>query len=895
MASASDSTTVIKFPRLDQAVIKDRQRFVQETLKSLEETLRDAYGINQNARADAQARSQGMDYLVTQLSKLAFSDAEPGKSALKGIAVIATGGYGRSELSPHSDIDLLFAIDGKRLQQGPEELQYLSQSVLYPLWDAGLTVGHAVRSVTESIKFGQTDMTSRSALLDHRFLWGDRDFYRSFIKRIERDLFNKRKKDFVGFKLAELGERRRRTGQAVYRNEPELKDGEGGLRDAQTAMWIGQTVWNARTPTALAGHDLVTRDQVTEWIQATEYLMKVRRVMHFAAGRKDDRLSFERQSEIAQVFGHETNQLGLDVEHFMRELLIHQAGIQRFLNDVLDRLPTRYRPDDQKTPIALPALVPREFRLNEDRMTFRSFKNFERRAVDFLRILQAAAESGVPLHTTARQAIRTNLDHVDESVQRDPGAAKAFLSLLTNLTYGGKLLDEMNTVGLLGRFIPEFEDVFCRAQYDRYHVYTVDAHSVQAVKELHKVFRGLVADEEPVLTEVAARVERLPVIFGTFLHDIGKGAGTGHVVAGARMVPVICARLGLSSEDEALILFLETQHLLMSHVAQRRDLSDPETINDFVQKVGDVRRLRALYLLTYADIKAVGPKAWNQWKSSLLRELYLRSLAAFEGQGPTEQDHGAEIRNQASKMLYERFDSDVVDEFIGRFPSRYFESTNPEIIVEDFSVASLEQDKKVRVQARNLTHEGMTELTFYTKDEAGLFATLCGVLTGSGLSIQSARIYSTLDGFVLDRFHVTGSAGEPIESPTAIEQIVQSAQGVLEGSISVSKLLSKERSKWKSSAMEPTLAPTRVEVHNNLSKEYSVIDLFTQNRLGLLVDIAKTFESHDVDISVAIVSTKVDQAVDTFYVHHQSGRKLSSDELGKLESGLILAMNSHPA
>lgn len=836
------------------------------------------------ARAAAKARSEEVDQEIQELFKKADGASVP-------VAVVATGGYGRQTLSPHSDVDLLFVVPPQSTDD--EAVRQVIEAVLYPLWDSKRVIGHAVRTIADSIEVGRKEMTVRSAMLDHRFVAGDRAVYDRFVRRLERRLFSTDKTRFVRFKLEEIAARRERSGDTAFRNEPDVKEGEGGLRDAQTALWIGRTVWDARTPTALAQEGLITREQVTEWHAATEHLLAVREFLHEASGRKMDRLSFELQAEAAARFGYESSEKGHAAELFMRDLLIHQSSIQRILADVVDHLPRRYREQTERSkPRRRRRRVPDGFRVDNGSLRFTSSRRLRSRPQDMVRIFAISATHDLPVHPRARQAIRSHLGDIDDDTRTDMDAADAFLTLLTHEN-GASRLRLMNALGLLGAYVPEFEANFCRMQYDKYHVFTVDAHSIQAVQELQRVFSGRYAQQQRLLTQVAEEVERVPVTLGTFLHDVGKGAGSGHVAAGARMVPVICERLGVAPDDADLVLFMELEHLLMSYVAQRRDLEDPKTIRDFAERVGSMQRLRALYLMTFADIRAVGPSTWTEWKGQLLRELYVKAAALIEAREEADPaqlllERAGERRSEARARLLESYDAADVDAFLDRFSPRYFATTPAESVASDFSLVRAPLTRPVRVSARVLAAEQLTELTFYSKDRRGLFAHLAGVLAAGRLSVRAARIHTTQDGFALDRFEVSGEDGQPVTDLTQLQRIVDNANAVVEAG-DAKALLQRARPTWAGPRHGPRAGKVTIEVHNDASENFTVVDLVAPDRMGLLHDITQTLADHELDIAVAIVSTKVDSAADTFYVRRaESGqaRKLTDTEIQALYDAL---------
>ncbi len=899
--------------------LKERVAALERDLAAAEET--------RLAREQARARAMGVDRLIaTVLSEALAQPSLPGiaergrPSREAGLALVAVGGYGRAELSPKSDVDLLFVFPGSDGTKATAPRAVVEQ-VLYALWDSGLEIGHAARTIPECIAVGKAEVTARSSLLDHRFVAGDADLYRRFASELERKLFRVDEPGFVAAKLAEIGRRRERFGAAVSRNEPNLKEGEGGLRDAHTAAWIARAVWRTDL-SGLVARNRVRPDDLAEHDAAFERLLRARAALHRLAGRKEDRLSFDRQAATAAALGFP------DVEPFMQSLAQAMAAIQRFLQLVVDRAPERFhraardlgprpsRPRDS----SLRARAPAGFRVRRGRLTFadraaggtgggprrarsaepstgggprrarsaepstgggpRRARSTEPSAVALIRLFEVAAAMRLPLHPEARETVRASRRLLAENRDRAE-VVDAFWSLLLVPDGDGleRALLEMNDLGALAAVLPEFEALYCRVQHDTYHVYTCDTHLVLAAANAHRLRGGAFRAREPVLDEIAKGLPPRVLVLGSFLHDVGKSE-RGHTEAGLRMLPRIAAQLRLSGSEREDVHFLMEQHLLMSHVAQRRDLSDPETIAGFAAKVGTIERLRLLYALTVCDIASVGPTTYTDWKGALLRELYQRTTLLLE-QGATAVRDEAKQRRAATseaarRLLAERrrtVDAERFDRFLANLPERYFVATHPESVVDDFLLGELPSATGLRVQARVVGGGRATEITFQAADRAGLFADLAGSLAAAGMSIRTARIHTAADGIAIDRFDVVGPDGGPVDL-LAVDRMVRDLLWVLTGKQTASELIQK-RSPPSYRAPRPPGKPPRVEIHNDASADSTVVDVYAIDRLGLLFDIASGLTTLGLDIGVAIVSTKVDQVADSFYVRRVGGGKVT--------------------
>lgn len=883
-----------------------------------------------SARAQARRRAEGIDRLIAGVIEEAIAESRPGAARGAGangkpdtqlslpalatgrpkrsrrvshghaveFAVVATGGYGRAELSPRSDVDLLFLVPRGRGAAGARERQ-LVERILYDLWDSGLEIGHSVRTVAECVEVGKREVTARSALLDHRYVAGDRDLYASFASHLERRLFRADAAGFVGAKLLEIARRRERWGTAVSRNEPNVKEGEGGLRDAHTALWIARAVWGIADAPGLIARGLARAEDVAEFEASFEKLLQVRARLHELAGRKEDRLAFDRQPQVAEALGYSADAGASATERFMQELTQAMASVQRFLQLVVDRMPDRFHARADKMGARGLVHVPeaadrsarlrdRSIRIRRGRLLFADPVRAMDNPVEMIRIFAVSAERDLPLHPESRDLIRRERERIGE-VRDQSAAAHAFLELLLNPA-GDRVeraLLEMNDLGALGALIPEFRALYYRVQHDSYHVYTSDAHLIVAAANVHRLLGGAWDEAEPRLTEVARRVPLRTLVLGVFLHDIGKSQ-RGHTEAGLRMLPAISKRLHMAEGEYRDVWFLTEQHLLMSHVAQRRDLSDPRTIADFVEKVGTRERLDLLYALTFCDIQAVGPGTWTAWKGALLRELHEKATSAIEhGPASVEQElarRAEETRRGARTYLPARVHDAGAAEFLERFlavlPARYFGQTDPEGVVDDFVLHRSVDRQGLKVAARVLPERRATEVTFIAKDRPGLFADLTGALSAAGLSIRTARIHTTRDGLVIDRFEVAGGDGAAVDLQV-LDRMVRDLLWVLTGKQTADELLARRKAPVYGRGHVPE-KPPRVEIHNDASDEATVVDVFAHDRLGLLHDIASVLSRHRLDVDVAIVSTKVDQVADSFYVRELGASKLNDPS--KIES-----------
>lgn len=856
-----------------------------------------------SAREQARLRADGVDAILRDVlaevrgeTKQGTLLGKNGGGARVDLSVIATGGYGRAELSPRSDVDLLFLVPGKDSRKAEAE-RALIERVLYALWDSGLEIGHSVRTIAECVAVGKKDVPARSSLLDHRFVAGDRDLYADFADQLERKLFTVDPAGFVGAKLQEIAKRRERWGAAVSRNEPNLKEGEGGLRDAHTALWISRAVWGIADAAGLVARGLARPGDVAEFDSAFERLLEVRSVLHKLAGRKEDRLGFDRQEPVARALGFTDSRRGSATELFMQSLTQSMAAVQRFLQLVIDRMPERFHRKAEGLGIAPKAeksgaKAPRGFGVRRGRLLFADPDAAVENPVELIRVFAVSAQKRLPLHPEARDLVRRERDRI-AAVRDRKDAIEAFFDLILHHDPDGveRAMLEMNDLGALGAFMPEFDALYYRVQHDTYHVYTCDAHLIIALANVHRLRGGRWEETEPNLTQIARKLPLRTLALGVLLHDIGKSE-RGHTEAGLRMLPSLAKQLRMTDAERETVHFLIEQHLLMSHVAQRRDLSDPHTIADFAKKVGTRERLDLLAALTFCDIQAVGPGTWSEWKGALLRELHAKASRALTG-GEATRDGIAdavadEVRRRAEEARHVargKVDASLraaFDAFLAKVPDRYFAHADAQAVLDDFLLSRMEGKFGLKVAARVLPERRTTEVTFHAPDRPGLFADFTGALAAAGLSIRTARI-NTVDSIGIDRFEVVGADGEPVDL-LALDRMVRDLLWVMSGKQTAAELLAKRKSStWKK---PPPGKPPRIEVHGDVSPESTVVDVYARDRLGLLHDIAKTFHELALDIQVAIVSTKVDQVADSFYVRELGGGKLSDEKIRRLTAAL---------
>ncbi|MCW2235670.1 [protein-PII] uridylyltransferase [Azospirillum canadense] len=829
------------------------------------------------------------DFTVTHI----YPTANPTSGEVFDIA--ATGGYGRGELAPFSDIDLLFLLPYKRTPRVEQVVEYM----LYILWDLGLKVGHAVRSVDECIRQSKADVTIRTAILEARYLWGPRKLYAELRRRYDKEVVAGTGPEFVEAKLAERDNRHLKLGDSRYVLEPNLKDGKGGLRDLQTLFWIAKYLYRVEDVEDLVGKKVLLPEEAQRFAKAQNFLWTARCHLHYLAGRMEDRLTFDVQTEIGRRMGYTDHAGTKGVERFMK----HYFLVAKDVGDLTRIFCAALEAESKRPPkfniLRLAALTRRKdvdgFVVDGERLNVRNDRQFKDEPLDMIRLFHTAQQNDIDIHPNALRAITRSLSVVGPKLRADAEANRLFLEILTGAKDPEITLRRMNEAGVLARFIPDFGRVVAQMQYDMYHVYTVDEHTLFALGILHKIETGDLKDELPLSSEVIHKVvSRRALYVAVLLHDIAKGRGGDHSVLGARVAEKLCPRLGLSAEETETVAWLVRWHLAMSQVAFKRDLEDDKTVRDFVSLVQSPERLRLLLVLTVADIRAVGPQRWNNWKATLLRELYNRSEELMSG-GLSVEGRGRRIQAAQAALRAELSDFDDADferhTALG-YPA-YWLAFDTETLGRHARLVreANREERPLTVDTRIDRGRAITEVTIYATDHHGLFSRLAGALAASGADIVDARIFTMTNGMALDVFTVQDAAGGgAFESGDKLAKLSVMIDKVLSGQLKPLHELAKRKAPH-ASRTRVFHVPPRVLIDNNASTTHTVIEVNGRDRPGLLYDLTRALSNLTLQISSAKISTYGEKAIDVFYVKDVFGLKVSHDnKLAQIRERLLSAL-----
>ncbi len=819
------------------------------------------------------------------------------------LAMAATGGYGRATLAPFSDIDLLFLTDGK----APVRVERAVEFVLYFLWDLGLKVGHATRSIPQCLAEAQEDVTILTSLLDARCLAGDRALFVDFQKAFREACAADGPGEYIAAKQAERAARHRRFGETPFMVEPNVKEGRGALRDLQTLYWLSRYVFNTFAMTELVGPQapgggILTETEARSCKRAWEYLWTVRFHLHYVAGRAEERLTFDFQPVIGARMGYTRHGRQDGVERFMRHYFLVVREVSRVTGVLEPALIRAALGPPATVPETDAALLQAGFLLADGKILFAPGRQPEVDPTGIFRILLTARDRGLDLHPLAlRKLIRSA--PLAARLRGDARAAALFLNLLcggeeaaaTHSADSARWLTLLNETGVLGRYMPDWRRIVGQMQFDSYHVYTVDVHTVQAVRVLNQIERGELTEIAPVASGLMEQIQsRRALYVALLLHDIAKGRGGDHSELGAEVALHVGPALGLIAEETEMVSWLVLHHLLLSQTAFSRDIDDPKTILDLADTIQSPERLRLLLILTVSDIRAVSPKVWNGWKATLLRELYARVAEVLEGGlSTTERDARiARVKEVVGGLLAD-WPVPAREAFLALGYPSYWLGFDPESIERH---ARMIRDAQAReapltVDAEPLPARAVTEVVVYTADHAGLFSRIAGALAIAGASIVDARIHTLTDGMALDTFWIQDAAGGPFEAPHRLARLSSLVEQALSGRLRLSSEIRKATRTLLPGRMRAIHVPPRVVVDNRASNRHTVIEVNGRDRPGLLHDVTSAISDEGLQIASAHVTTYGVRAVDVFYVKDVFGMKVENErKLTQLRSALLDAL-----
>ncbi|MDE9451256.1 [protein-PII] uridylyltransferase [Aliiroseovarius sp. Z3] len=816
------------------------------------------------------------DGIVSLIYRVAIERLHPlaNPTASERIALLAVGGYGRAEMAPQSDVDLLFLTPYKITPWAESVIE----SMLYMLWDLRLKVGHASRTIDDCLRLGRDDLTIRTALLEQRHICGDAALAQELSEQLWSKLFKNTLAEYIEAKLAERDARHEKQGDQRFMVEPNVKEGKGGLRDLQTLFWVAKYQHRVKKPEDLVSKGVFTEEEFETFRDAEEFLWAVRCQLHLVTNRPSDQLTFDLQVEVADRLGFKDTEGRRGVEHFMQAYFRHATQVGDLTRIVLSALEAAQL---KEAPALLRLFKSRKrlkagYREKHGRLDVVSGSAFLSDKLNLLRLFEEGLRAGMLIHPNAMRLVSANLNLIDDDMRNNKEANRIFLGLLLKHGNPERALRRMNEVGLLAAFIPEFEPIVAMMQFNMYHSYTVDEHTIQVISNFAQIERRELGAELPISTEIMDRgVNRKVLMVAMLLHDIGKGRPQDHSILGAQIARRVAPRLGLNTKDSSMVEWLVRYHLLMSDMAQKRDIADPRTVRDFAKAVKSMRRLELLTVLTVCDIRGVGPTTWNNWKATLIRTLYNQTRRALED---GMEDLNRATRGTEAKRALRQELSDWSAKDLRAETARHYDSYWQGLHVTAHKVfANLLRDIKddeVRIDIYEDEERDVTRVYFALADHPGIFSRIAGALTAVRANIVDARTYTSKDGYATACFWVQDSDGHPFDVARK-ERIEKMLHRLLKGEVIATEAnANSDKLKKRERVFK---VPTHITFNNDGSEIYTIIEVDTRDRPGLLHDLTRTLANANIYIASAVIATYGEQVVDSFYVKDMFGLKIMAE------------------
>lgn len=846
------------------------------------------------------ARAAVLDELLRHLWNAARASlSDQAQKEFPALALVAIGGYGRAELNPHSDIDFMFLHDRQVAVRKPlPHLSKLIDGLLYPLWDIGLKVGHSVRTIDDCIKVANTDMQSKTSLIESRVVAGDENLFSKFEKALVTKCVNKHEQEYIAMRIADQNARRSKFGNSASMQEPNIKNGCGGLRDYQNLLWMAFFKYRTRSLKELEAHEMISEAERKQLEAAYDFLLRVRTEMHYHVDRGVDVLSKSLQPAIAHNLGYGERSPSRRIERFMRHLYTHSRNIFRITHTVEQRLALLPKPRKLSFRSFLPGgrTPPSEpvdgFKIMDGEIqaaTPRVFRDQPRR---LMRLFLYAQQRNLEFHPDLAQLVRNQLGLVDRAFLADEHVRETFLTILSQRGSVSRILRAMHDMDLLGKYVPEFGKLTCRVQHEFYHQYTADEHTLMCIEQLDRIWEA----KEPPYSEYVPLFQKLERPFllylALLLHDVGKPDGHGnHAQVSAELALRAARRLRLDgSATHTLCLVIES-HLLMAETSQRRDLDDPVVIRRFAKQIQNAETLTLLTLHTFTDAQATSDKLWNGFKDSLLWSLHNKAESLMAGGtefARAEEKQRELLREQVARLMPAEVEEEELRAHFASLTPRYFQIHTARAVLEDLMVAhrfmSLQtSDKDNPLTPVVVWHDepdrACNSVKICTWDRAGLFWKIAGSFSAAGLNILSARIFTRTDGVVLDTFDVQDARTGNLAGPEQRERFGEVVNKALTGEpLDFHALINRQKiTRPVYQAYSGERIATRFRFDNEASDTRTVIEIETEDRVGLLYSISQQLSELALDILGAKISTERGAAIDSFYVRELDGTKIIAD------------------
>ena len=891
---------------------KDRLHQIKEFLRLEREMLLRYHQKGDSGIRLTRSRAVIMDVLIQNLFTWATRVAKESMGVIKPMCILATGGYGRGELSPLSDIDLMFLYPKSSMGKSLDNLkEIMTREILYPLWDSGLKVGHASREFKEALSESQKDIRNKNSMLDARFVCGDRKIAQKFIKKFLNFCRKHQPSQFLSELLAHQVERRKEKGNTVFLQAPDLKNGVGGLRDFQGVLWMAKVKFNKNDFQGLIEKKYITEQEAKSFEEAYSFLLRVRNELHFRSTRPVDVLHLEKQPEIALGLGYKQENIFRRVEVFMGDYYTKAQTIHQISGILEERLVHANIGNTSKLSFkkvlkayrASPVEKVDGFDLINDTLSSPNPNILDQEPERIIRLFRHAQRLNAKLSPDLRSLVRNRLVLIDSSIINSNSANVTFRSILQEIGNVSPILYEMHELGVLGRFVPEFGKLSCKVQHDLYHRFTADIHVLHCLNKLDDIFLEKNSHSKHYLE--ALRKNEVPGLLYLilFLHDLGKDQGPkGHCERGVEIGKTLLDRFGIPSEMHDRILFVIRNHLEMPKFANKFDLEDPDVIESFANFIEGEQRLRFLYVHTYCDANATAPDLWNDHKEELHTQLFNNTLSVLEGKHARKDAN--ELKNDYNEINIQGVPNQILQEHLELVPERYFSHTSKEEVALHVDMVhrflnTKDSSKRPIISWRNDLRRALTIVDVVVKDRPALFEKITGGFSVAGLNILGARAVTRKDGIAIDVFYVEEEKGGVVNNSKTRDLCESSIHSFLENENSPEKLIKEKRKKNDKSRLfsnEDRLGekiPPQVDVYHDVSLGRIIVEVRAADRVGLLHLIAKTISNCGFSIKFARIATEQGIATDIFNIEKANKNIQSSPaEFLQLREELSDALNT---
>ena len=869
------------------------KRYVKEQLKNAHEVAQRRLENNiYKGKECAQQLSLMHDKLIVKyidfLSKYLHPLNNPTEA--EKISVLATGGYGRGLLAPGSDIDLLFILPYKKTAWSETAIE----NTLYFLWDLGLKVGQATRSISESILLAEKDQTITTSMLDARHLWGNEQLSKDFNHFYREKLEQMSSADFIQAKLDEREERQYKAGQSRYLVEPNIKNGKGGLRDLEMLSWMTNFCYNCSRPDEMFKNGILNKDESKTFLKCENFLWHVRCQLHYIAKRPEEVINFNDQREMAKRLGYEDRKGLLGVERFMRHyfLIAKEVGdLTRSICSILEEKEKKSIPVISKALAFFSEKKVESFILNAGRIDIPNSNFFKNHPLNIIKLFYFSMKRDVLIHPNAIRVLRKNLSLINKDLRSNEKANEIFLEILLNKKNSEETLREMNETGVLGRFILDFGKIEGLMQFNMYHHFTADEHLLRAIGELNKLFSKKNRNITKLILElINSGLNKKILTIALFFHDIAKGRDEDHSIAGAKIVKKFSSRFNLSDYELETISWLVKEHLVMSDFSQTRDVMDAKTVEDFSEIVQTPERLKLLFILTIADISAVGPGVWNAHKGQLLEQLYKETYAKLSGEVLAE-DRSLRAKNKI-KSIFSDADFNKKKKFndwVRSQSDQYWLGLDDDIIFRQAEMFVNKFNGKPSIIINNKEGAEATEVSIMSKDSKGLFAKLTGALSAMEINIVNAKIFTNSSNIAVDVIWIQDKDNKPIIDNSRIQRIKEKISNYIKSEI---KSQISIESRLKNKRINAFTVPVVVKIMNNISSDYTVVEVSGKDRPSILHELAKAIHFLDLNLFRAQVATFGERVVDVFYILDSQNKKIEHHNSKKLIERKLLQVLS---